>query len=146
MSRIEPRVTWEPLPTDSDYEAYDTVDWTTVAPPGVTVDEFGGACPVQGRGSIDDRRWYFRARGQHFQFHVARSDDHVFRNDLFYVDLEWPGETFSAGWMAPEDAIKCLQLVVALYRQEAKSDVDELTELSQQIGLYDTPHRQEADS
>lgn len=114
---IEPRVTWEPsLPLD-DLNVYAGMDWTAVVPPGVTVDEFNGWCPVQGRGSIDSRRWYFRARGEHFQFHVAKADDHLFHNDVFYCDLEWPGEPFTAGWMSPADAIKCLQLVVSLYRE-----------------------------
>lgn len=115
--RVEPKVTWAPTELTSYYD-YDNRDWTGRLPEGVTVDEFDGFCPVQGHGSLDGLRWYFRARHQHWQFHVARTDQDVFINDLFYCDIDWPGEMFSAGYMAPEDALKCLHLAVALYRQE----------------------------
>jgi hypothetical protein len=119
VTPIEPRVNWEPIDEAEPGSEYEGFDWATQAPASVTVDEFYGWCPVQGRGSIDgDRRWYFRARGEHFQFHVAKADDHMFHNDIFYVDIPWPGSAFSAGWMTPEDALKCLHLVVSLYRQE----------------------------
>lgn len=118
---ISPVVDWEPSePSDGDnaLEAYRGIDWAQHAPSGVVVETFDGWCPVQGRGTIDGLRWYFRARGEHFQFHVAKADDHLFHNDLFYVDIEWPAGAFGASWMEPEDAIKCLHLVVNLYRQE----------------------------
>lgn len=112
---IEPVVTWTPL---KDLGEYDGFDWAEKVPPGVTVDTFGGACPVQGEGSIDGLFWYFRARGEHWQFHVAKDRGHLFKNDIFYCDIEWPDETFAAGWMHPDDAARCLALAVALYRQQ----------------------------
>lgn len=117
---IEPKVTWMPYEGSDDLglEAYRAVNWADVVPPGVQVDRFDGWCPVQGEGTIDGRFWYFRARGEHWQFHVCKDRSHLFKNDIFYCDIEWPDEPFAAGWMHPVDALKCLSLGVALYRQQ----------------------------
>ena len=117
---IQPVVDWVPTTSFQDLNAYTHVDWSQHAPAGVVVEEFDGWCPVQGRGTVDGRRWYFRARGTHFQFHVAKFDDHLFHNNIFYVDIEWPSGPYEAGWMDPQDAVRCLHLVVNLYRQESR--------------------------
>lgn len=37
---------------------------------GITIDSIGGNCPVQAEGSFDDKRFYFRARGEEWSFTV----------------------------------------------------------------------------
>jgi hypothetical protein len=112
---VEPRVTWEPTPVDvgGDYDLS-----ADELPEGMTLDWCGGFCPVQAEGEIDGRAWYFRARGEHWQFHVSKDQTHRFVNDLFFCDIEWPEGPYMAGYMSPVDVLKCLHLGVALYRQQ----------------------------
>lgn len=113
---VEPRVTWEPS-TASDLDT----DYTFAPeelPAGMILDWCNGFCPVQAEGTVDGRAFYFRARGEHWQFHVSKDATHRFVNDLFYCDIEWPEGPYMAGWMSPIDVLKCLHLGVALYRQQ----------------------------
>lgn len=113
---IEPKVTWEPTPldeTDADYEFL-----PDELPAGMVLDWCGGFCPVQAEGWLDDKAFYFRARGEHWQFHVAKDRSHRFVNDRFFCDIAWPEGRYMAGYMSPVDVLKCLHLGVALYRQQ----------------------------
>jgi len=74
-----------------------------VASAGATLDGLGGYTPVQGRGEVDGHRFYFRARGAEWQFHVALTDELIFHDDLFFHEQdygEWPvagGRLYAAG-------------------------------------------------
>lgn len=113
---IEPRVTWAPAPGHEHHHDY--YFFQDELPDGMIVEWCEGVCPVQAEGTLDDLAFYFRARGEHWQFHVSKDPSHRFVNDIFYCDIEWPEGPYMAGWMAPADVLKCLHLGVALYRQQ----------------------------
>jgi hypothetical protein len=84
---------------------------------GVKLDTIGGNCPVQAEGTIDGKRFYFRARGSSWQFHVAETEAEIFDNPLFYVEADygtWP----DAGWMPEHEAVHFIIVSSAAYRLE----------------------------
>ena len=77
---------------------------------GLTVDWIGGNCPVQAEGSIDGKRFYFRARGEHWQFHVSDEGDGRARDwpdfmTCWVHEEPWGDGPYDAGWM-PEDVAR----------------------------------------
>lgn len=82
---------------------------------GAELVSLGGNCPVQGTGDVDGHWFYFRARGDEWQFHVAATDAEIFDNDIFYHEEEF-GEGFDAGWMHRHEALGCIVKGIGLYR------------------------------
>lgn len=70
---------------------------------GITIDSIGGNCPVQAEGSFDGQRFYFRARGDEYQFHVG-PEEHRFGPDEWAIERDY-GSGFDAGWMPKHEAI-----------------------------------------
>lgn len=83
---------------------------------GVDLDWLGGNCPVQAEGSVDGKRFYFRARGEEWQFHVAATDADIFDNDLFYHEQDYGDGPFAAGWMPVDEAVGFIRQGIAMYR------------------------------
>ena len=82
----------------------------------ITIDSLGGNCPVQGYGSFDGKRFYFRARHDEWQFHVADSDGAVFDPDAWVIEREY-GDDFDAGWMPKHIAVGFICQSVEGYRR-----------------------------
>lgn len=101
--------------------------WTpTSAPATFSTSEFPahlgawdirGPDPVDAIGRIRGVTWYFRGKGRHFQVHLAcrTSVGRVFEAEVFYLDLEWPGD---AGKMHPQDITRAVEYAVALYQDQ----------------------------
>lgn len=95
---------------------------------GVYLDEgveihFGGACPVQGEGTVDGRECYYRSRGEGWQFHVAApGSEDVFGDDAWshsercYV---WP----DGGWVSADVSRACIAQGVAAFRASMAGSV-----------------------
>lgn len=83
------------------------------------IDNIGGNCPVQGEGTIDDRPFYFRARGEHWSFGVGH--DPVGDPDWYYEE-EYPGGEYAAGWMTEAEARAFIDKAAALYRNREPHD------------------------
>ena len=88
---------------------------------GIQIDTFGGNCPVQAEGAMDGLRFYFRARGNAWQFHVAKTKSDIFNNDLFYHDEEYGDGPFDTGWMPDKDAFEHIAKGVELARTALKA-------------------------
>lgn len=78
--------------------------------PDVNVDWLGGNCPVQAEGTIEGKRFYFRARGEHWSMAVHPTADGDYlswpNDDAEWVyEEEWDVGPFDAGWM-PEDVAR----------------------------------------
>ena len=82
---------------------------------GAILDSIGGNCPVQANGDVDGNWFYFRARGDEWQFYVADSDDLIFDAPDFYVERDY-GSGFDAGWMPQHEAIGFIVNSIADYR------------------------------
>jgi hypothetical protein len=86
---------------------------------GGTIDQLGGNCPVQAEGAIDEQRFYFRARGSSWQFHVAATEADLFKSDLFYLEREYaPEQSYAAGWMPEHEAVGFMCEAVRVYRAD----------------------------
>jgi len=85
---------------------------------GIVFDDLGGNCPVQAEGSFDQQRFYFRARGSHWQFHAWTGDacymDAPNRNE-WVIEREY-GVALDAGWMHVHEAIYFICECVEEYR------------------------------
>ena len=67
----------------------------------LTITMLCGNCPVQGEGTIGDKPFYFRARGQGWCMAIGGD---IFSNPE-WVRLRPYGETkYAAGWMPEEEA------------------------------------------
>lgn len=96
---------------------------------GIHFDFIGGNCPVQAEGSFDGLRFYFRARGQHWQFHVALHDYDIMENDLVrvvrpYVPTDGGSPQFAAGWMPVAEAVAFIIAEVAAFRTWAAEKLE----------------------
>lgn len=95
----------------------------------MVVDEgFGGSCPVQASGTISDRAWYFRARGQHWS--VAIGEDggggyvsHV-DADLFVCGPSDDVRPYSAGYMEDHESERHLRFAMHLYARGIRGVVE----------------------
>lgn len=90
-----------------------------LAEAGIQLDTIGGNCPVQAEGTIDGKRFYFRARGDSWQFHVAETEAEIFTHPLFYTEQPygtWP----DAGWMPQHEAIHFIIVSTEAYRRSQK--------------------------
>lgn len=81
----------------------------------------GGACPVQGDGTVDGLPIYFRARSDGWSFSIAQS------SDLDPVNVSWEtapgwwtegdyGQFPDAGWMSGAHSQACVRAAVARWR------------------------------
>lgn len=86
------------------------------------IQTLGGNCPVQGDGTVDSHRWYFRARGEAWSFEVWAEgigipvDDGNLGWDLpmeepvFDIGAPYnPEDEFGAGYMPEEDARRFIE-------------------------------------
>ena len=94
---------------------------------GLTL-EFGGACPVQGIGTLDGRVAYYRARGDGWSFEVWAEGVDVADDGLPEPEAEWVHDRSGAyawpdgGWLHHDQSIENLREALAAWRsREAKS-------------------------
>jgi len=87
---------------------------------GVTILCLGGNCPVQAEGTVDGQPFYFRSRGDSWQFHVGPEED-WFTGKEWWVDHEF-GEWPSAGWITDEEAKALIAQGVAEYRKHLQGE------------------------
>lgn len=86
---------------------------------GGVIDQLGGNCPVQAEGTIDGQRFYFRARGSSWQWHVASTDAEIFDKPTFYLEREYaPEQSYAAGWMLQSEAVGFMCEGVRRYRAD----------------------------
>lgn len=82
--------------------------------------EFGGACPVQGDGTVDGRTVYYRSRGSGWEFSVAPigSTDALGANCWEYGETpyHWP----DGGWVHADVSRECIRRAVAKWRAEGR--------------------------
>jgi len=83
---------------------------------GWNIDWLGGNCPVQAEGTVDGHAFYFRARGNSWQFHVARCQSEIFDRDVFYHEQDYGDGPFDAGWMPEDEARGFIAEAIALFR------------------------------
>ncbi len=100
--------------------------------PLVALDFLGGNCPVQAEGTILGKRFYFRARGEHWsiEIHPTAKGEYTdwpstqivngLASGTWYYDEPygtWP----DAGWMPQKDAVECINRAAKMYQDEMNS-------------------------
>jgi hypothetical protein len=82
--------------------------------PGVDV-PFGGACPIQGEGTLDGFPVYYRARGAGWSLSVTLSDNEEWTyGDAPYA---WP----DGGWLDAEESVANIRTATEAFRQHPVS-------------------------
>ena len=84
---------------------------------GIKIHSLGGNCPVQGYGTFEGEEFYFRARGDGWQFHVG-PEDRRFEPGEYQFDGEYEGGPYDAGWMPRHVAINLICDAVLEYRDD----------------------------
>lgn len=110
----------------SEAEAQTQGGGEVIAQEEVSLEEFDGewtcsACPVQAEGMVDGHSWYFRSRGEHWEFYVAEPGHMGYQVGLegipgWGIDREW-GSWPEAGWMPFKTARRLIRLCVARWRR-----------------------------
>lgn len=85
--------------------------------PGVDI-TFGGACPVQGEGTVDGRECYYRSRGEGWQFHVAAEGADDALGDEAWCYSERPYIFPDGGWVDAAVSRACIEKAVAKFRSK----------------------------
>ena len=64
----------------------------------------GGVCPVEAKGTITGKPFYFRARGEHWSLGIGGEPCCAPE----WEHAEWFGQWPDAGWMTAEEAVMFL--------------------------------------
>jgi len=76
--------------------------------------EWGGACPVQGMGSVDGRTLYYRARGSGWSVDIAEGGPEEMSFDQnCYI---WP----DGGWVSPAESERNIRFAVEQWRAKMR--------------------------
>ena len=91
---------------------------------GVTLDCIGGNCPVQAEGSFDDKRFYFRARGDAWRLHIwTGTEDYLgTENPDEWVSEGEYGSGFDAGWMHNHEALALIVDGISRFKASPTKD------------------------
>lgn len=76
------------------------------------IDMLGGNCPVQAKGMIDGKPFYFRARGQAWSIGIGGD---VVGDPDWYMMQRWGDNEFAAGWMPEAEARKIIEKCAESY-------------------------------
>lgn len=82
--------------------------------------QFGGACPVQGDGTVDGRTVYYRSRGSGWQFSVAPEGSTDALSDMCWEYAEDPYHWPDGGWVHADVSRECIRRAVAKWRAEGR--------------------------
>jgi len=90
----------------------------------LVIDTLGGLCPVQAEGRINDKQFYFRARGDAWSLGIADTVDEAIGNPTVeYVGVYGEVGGYEAGYLPDDEAraiIRCCaqQYVAARFARE----------------------------
>ena len=88
-------------------------------PEGLTVYYITGGVPVVAEGKVEGFEFFFRARGNRWQFHVAYEDDPSYTRGALWRREGWYGTArFAASWMPHADALALVLDCAARFRDE----------------------------
>lgn len=79
---------------------------------------FGGACPVQGTGTVDGHEAYYRARGRGWSLEIYApgvSSDDPKATPIFYYS-EAPYAEYEAGWLTADKSCAHIVAAIAVFR------------------------------
>lgn len=97
--------------------------------PELEIEELGGNCPVQARGTYKGMPFYFRARGTHASLSVgSTNDDNAEKADYSYphlyaeVRVTEEGDDYGAGWLTPEELLVVFPFLIEHLQEQTHED------------------------
>lgn len=88
-------------------------------PSGLKIDYIAGDTPVFAEGRVDGFDFYFRARGNWWQFEVAHQDDLSFsQGPMWKIERRYGVERFAAGYMPKAEALGFILDSVGRFRMD----------------------------
>jgi hypothetical protein len=83
----------------------------------ILIEQIGGFCPVQADGTIDGKRFYFRARGNRWTLSIGGSDPVI--DPEWHFEEPYGEEPFIAGYMEIAEAEAFIAKAADLWRAGA---------------------------
>ena len=78
----------------------------------------GGNCPVQSEGKWYGRPYYFRARGDRMQMHIAvNSDTEALDDDAWYYEEDFGDGPYDAGWAEHHECLAFMARAFAKWNE-----------------------------
>lgn len=91
----------------------------------IVIKELFGYCPVQGEGTINGERFYFRARGEHWSMAIGVPDEKdpnsIYSGGKWNYDEPYGNEAFAAGWMPLEEAAQFIAKAAYFWIREQET-------------------------
>ncbi len=87
----------------------------------LVITTIGGQCPMQAEGKIGDKRFYFRARGEHWSLSVGEDDG----DPEWHLRVRWSHDQFGAGWMTEVQARAIIERCATAYAATMLNDATE---------------------
>lgn len=91
------------------------------------IDMIGGNCPVQAEGTIYDKPFYFRARGNRWSvtINMEGEDSLPFIDwpkdvEQWYHEEKYSDDEYAAGWMEQHEAIEFIMKAAEKFYDEQK--------------------------
>ena len=90
----------------------------------IVIDWLGGDCPVQAEGTINGKRFYFRARGNRWRLEVSPDAEGDYlswpdKPDPWCYEQDYGDGPFDAGWMSEDEARLMIVKGAAQYAAQA---------------------------
>lgn len=94
----------------------------------IEIEYIGGNCPVQAEGTIDGKRFYFRARGRRWSIEIHPTAEgsylHWDGDDEWEYTEPWGDGDYAAGWMPVEVAREMIEKGAELWRKDRERKDD----------------------
>lgn len=100
--------------------------------------EIGGNCPVQAEGTVEDKPFYFRARGNSWSMGIG--GDPISAPEWSMSRAYGVGDPFSAGWMTTSEARAFIEEAVLLYERQAKMPQENVDAYLEDYGKGQSAH------
>lgn len=89
-------------------------------PEDVTITSIGGNCPYQVEGTIGDRLFYFRARGERWSLSIDPIDPLASKPEWQHVE-GYSGEPFAASWIEDAEARRLFDIAYHAWHATAQT-------------------------
>jgi hypothetical protein len=85
----------------------------------IAIDQIYGFCPVEAKGRIHGKPFYFRARGNRWS--IAIGGPRLLSSPEWSYEEPYGDEKFAAGWMTGVEAHSLIVKAERLYREQVLS-------------------------
>ena len=88
--------------------------------PDIVIQWLGGNCPVQSKGFINDKPFYFRARGDSWRMNIGGAD--IVEAPHWSYEEDYGDGPFDAGWMTEDEARSFIEKSARLFASGNPTD------------------------